>query len=64
MPSVDLAFQRGADRDTFDVGAEVGEVALDVPRFQASKARCTMSTFSCDIAYSDSPAASKASPSS
>ena len=31
------------------------------PAFHASKAAFTISTFSCDIAYSDSPTASRAS---
>ena len=31
------------------------------PRVKASNALRTISTFSCDIAYSDSPAASRAS---
>ena len=34
---------------------------IDVPRFQAATPRMKASTFSCDIAYSDSPAAARAS---
>ena len=42
-------------------GSRVASSASRSPRLQASKPRRTISTFSCDIAYSDSPAASRAS---
>ena len=43
------------------IGVEQLANASMSPAFQASTNACTISTFSCDIAYSDSPAASRAS---
>ncbi len=48
------------EKSNSKLGAASLSVASQSPRFQASIAARTISTFSCDTAYSDSPAASRA----
>ena len=53
--------ERGLARwDKLEIASRIFDHAAPVPRFHASMALRTISTFSCDIAYSDSPAASRA----
>ena len=47
--------------DQLKIGVTEGEVRVNVPVVDGGDARLAISTFSCDIAYSDSPAASRAS---
>jgi hypothetical protein len=60
--SSSLSLKARLDRKVpLNVGIELGQKASRSSAFHASTARWTISTFSCDIAYSDSPTASRAS---
>ena len=62
MPPIGAASNvRALDQSNMASGAQSSNIASVSRRLYASVARRMSCTFSCDIAYSDSPAASRAS---